>query len=129
MTGDNPCYANLVIDRDTASSSPAEFSRPNLENLRSFRIIHHTVNIIEEIGVKYRRFGVSILNDLNGHYVSSIEAELLKNAENINTRILEEWIGGREGAKPVEWKVLATTLHDIGLQAIAREIRTTLNLN
>ena len=74
-------------------------------------------------------FGINILNDRNGHYVSSLRHQFQRNAEEINREILMEWIGGREGAKPVEWSVLAETLDDIGLRRLASDIRNTLSLN
>ena len=132
VIGDDPCYVNLVIDRSTVSLSPSISStlgRPNLESLSSFRGTDRTINIIEQIGTRYMDFGVSILNDRDCHYVSSLQDQFQRSAEDINRKILVEWIRGRQGAKPVEWSVLATTLHDIGLQRLASDIRRTLNMN
>ena len=132
VIGDDPCYINLVIDRSTATLPPSISStlgRPNLKNLSSFGGTDRTINVIEQIGTRYMDFGVRILNDHSGHYVSSLRDQFLRNAEDINRKILMEWMRGRQGAKLVEWSVLATILHDIGLQCLASDIRRTLNLN
>jgi len=39
----------------------------------------------------------------------------------VNTTILEEWIAGK-GKHPVTWTTLTETLHDTGLNELAREI-------
>ena len=129
VIGDDPCYINLVIDRSSASShAPLRFSRLSLETLISFITSHSTINMIEEIGTKYSEFGICLMNDENGRYVSSLAKEFRANSGDINKKILEDWIGGRRGAKPVEWSVLAETLDEIGLQRLASDIRRTLNL-
>ena len=129
VIGDDPCYVNLVIDRSSASShAPLRFSRLSLETLISFRTSHSTINMIEEIGTKYMEFGICLLNDHSGRYISSLEKDCRAISGDIIRKILEDWIGGRRGAKPVEWSVLAKTLDDIGLQRLASDIRRTLNL-
>ena len=129
VIGDDPCYFNLIIDRGTASLSPSissTLSRPDLVSLSSFRGTDRTINIIEQIGTHYMDFGVNILNDRDGHYVSSLRDQFQRSAEDINRKIFMEWIRGRQGAKPVEWSILATTLHDIGLRHLASDIREKL---
>ena len=45
----------------------------------------------------------------------------LKNAERINTEILQEWLTGR-GKQPVTWATLVDVLRDTELSALARDI-------
>ena len=79
------------------------------------------INIPQEIGIKYRQFGVFLLQDDNGTRVDSIAHKHMNDAEQINKEVLEEWIAGR-GKHPVTWQTLAEVLHGIKLRTLAREI-------
>ena len=80
-----------------------------------------TINIPQEIGIKYNKFGFLLLNDPNGTKVSKIEDKHRGDAERINTEILREWVtvGGK---KPVSWETLITVLRNIELDILASEI-------
>ena len=91
-----------------------------LECIR-FQGKQRTINIPQEIGTNYNRFGMFLLDDPNGTRVNNIERKHREDAERINTEILREWATGRE-KKPVTWETLTKVLHDIELNALASEI-------
>ena len=94
-------------------------SDPTLPKLLNFRTLGaRKVNIASEIGVNYRQFGTLLLNDETGARVNAIERELVRNAEEINCRILSEWLEGK-GIKPVSWNTLVGVLVDIELSQLA----------
>ena len=70
------------------------------------------VNIAEQIGVNYFKFGIFLLEDSNGIIVKALEKEHLKNAEEINMAILQRWLEGK-GVKPVTWSTLVSALQSI----------------
>ena len=80
-----------------------------------------TINIPQDIGLNYYYFGLYLLDDHNGTRVKNIEHKQNRDAERINTEILQEWVSGR-GKKPVAWETLIEVLHDIELGALASEI-------
>eukprot|EP00731_Ephydatia_muelleri_P001003 Em0001g1003a len=68
------------------------------------------VNIAEQIGVNYLKFGIILLKDSSGAIVTALENEHQKNAERINLAILQKWLEGK-GVKPLTWSTLVTALH------------------
>ena len=92
-------------------------SRPTMPELTSFQ----GINIPQEIGTKYTRFGCLLLEDSTGAKVQNIEHKHGKDAERINTEILQEWIKGR-GKEPVSWRTLIEVLRDVELSTLASEI-------
>ena len=80
-----------------------------------------TINIPQEIGPNYYKFGLHLLDDHNGTRVKNIEHKQNRDAERINTEIFQEWVSGK-GKKPVTWETLTEVLHDIELCALASEI-------
>ena len=98
--------------------------RPTLIECIRFRGRERRINIPQEIGVKYREFGLLLLEDHNG---ARIRALALKHnndsndANEINIEIIEEWIAGK-GKHPVTWKTLTQVLRDIELSTLADEI-------
>ena len=44
-----------------------------------------------------------------------------RDAEQINTEILEEWVNGR-GRQPVSWEILTEVLRDVKLGQLASDI-------
>ena len=85
------------------------------------------VNIPVEIGVSYTDFGAQLLDDPTGARVRNIERAKMKDAKDINTEILSEWLNGRE-RQPVTWPALAKVLDDIGKGELAAEIRKVKSL-
>ena len=70
------------------------------------------VNVAVEVGVRYSRFGILLLNDANGAIVQALEMEHRWNAERINMAILQRWLQGM-GVKPVTWSTLVDVLRTI----------------
>ena len=68
-----------------------------------------------------------LLNDPNGMRVRNIEHKHNRDAERINTEILQEWTIGK-GKKPVSWETLIEMLRDIELGALASEIEVTKSI-
>ena len=76
------------------------------------------VNLPREIGAKYFKFGIHLLEDRTGARIGALEKELGKNSEDINCRIFREWLS--EGGS---WSILVSVLEDIGLKKLAKSIR------
>ncbi|KAL5500154.1 hypothetical protein EMCRGX_G011659 [Ephydatia muelleri] len=66
---------------------------PTLPELLFFS--ERRVNIAEQIGANYFKFGIFLLEDSNGAIVTALENEHLKNAERINVAILQKWLEGK----------------------------------
>ena len=124
--GDDPVFINLLIDTGNHYTCTRADIKPNVKNLRCFKGTDRIINIIEEIGTRYKIFGVELLNDGSGNYVEGIIDELHGSFVDINTRIIIEWINGRQNAKSYTWLSLIETLKDIGLTTIAIEVEETL---
>ena len=65
-----------------------------MPELVSFSAENESVNIIEQIGANYYKFGAILLEDHNGAIVSAFENQYAKNAERINTAIFQRWFQG-----------------------------------
>lgn len=79
------------------------------------------INIPQEIGVKYYKFGLFLLEDDTGARIQSIAHQFMNNPEQINMDVLQQWLTGK-GKHPITWKTLTEVLHDIELNTLAREI-------
>ena len=79
------------------------------------------INLPEEIGTKYKTFGILLLEDRTGERVSAIAEKYMNDAEKTTANILEEWTAGK-GKHPVTWKTLTEVLHDTELSVLAGEI-------
>ena len=94
---------------------------PSLIELVRFRGRKRRINIPQEISTKYRQFGILLLEDTNGARVRNMEHKHQRDAEQINTEILEEWVNGR-GRQPVSWEILTEVLRDVKLGQLASDI-------
>jgi len=83
--------------------------------------LKRTINLLAEIGTKYKTFGILLLEDRTGERVSSIAEKCMNDAEKTTANILIEWIAGK-GKHPVTWKTLTEVLHDSELSVLAGEI-------
>eukprot|EP00731_Ephydatia_muelleri_P005630 Em0002g1806a len=72
------------------------------------------VNVIQQIGVNYSKFGILLLNDNNGTIVKALEKQYCQNAEDIIIAIFGKWLEGM-GEKPVAWSTLVATLQKINM--------------
>ena len=86
-----------------------------------FRGRERRINIPREIGVKYREFGLLLLEDHNGARIRALALKHRDDASEINIEIIEEWVAGK-GKHPVTWRTFTEVLHDIELSTLAEEI-------
>ena len=88
-----------------------------------FRGREKRINIPQEIGVKYYKFGLFLLEDDTGTMINSVHIALkhMNDTEQINTEVLQQWITGR-GKHPITWKTLTVVLYDTGLSTLAGDI-------
>ena len=84
----------------------------------------YKLDVPEQVGVGFKKFGTLLLNDGTGAQVTSIEEEFRGNHEKITTRILEEWLKGK--GLSVTWEVLLDTLRACKLNTLADQIQTSL---
>lgn len=93
---------------------------PTLTELMNFGESH--VDVIEEIGNKYHKFGTLLLKDETGSKMGAIEHDE-HTAVAINNRVLTRWIRG-EGRKPTSWATLTTVLDKCKLSKLINVIRS-----
>ena len=83
------------------------------------------IDIIDEVGVKYLKFGILLLEDKTGAHVESLVTKHREDCEKINLDIVRQWLQGR-GAKPVSWRTLTRILKALKLTVLAQDIIDTL---
>ena len=86
-----------------------------------FRGRERRISIPQKVSTKYPQFGILLLEDTNGAKVRNMEHKHQKDAEQINTEILQEWVSGR-GRLPVSWTTLTEVLQDVELSELASDI-------
>ena len=99
----------------------SQVDKPNLMNCVRFQGREKKINIPQEIGVEYYKFGLFLLEDDSGARIQSIAHQYMNNPEQINMEVLRQWLTGK-GKHPITWKTLTEVLHDIELNTLAREI-------
>ena len=82
------------------------------------------MNLAEEIGTHYTKFGVSLLEDATGNRVANIVQAHRDRAEEINCEVFRLWLNGK-GRQPVSWDTLVCVLRDVGLKKLAQHITLT----
>ena len=97
-----------------------DVNTPDLLQLLKFPGKTKSFSIASEVGVKYKQFGIFLLNDGKGAKVDSIAQKHLLDSEQINIEILQLWLAG-EGMD-VSWETLVGVLSDVGLGELATEI-------
>ena len=95
--------------------------RPTLIECIRFCGKKKRINIPQEIGVKFRDFGLLLLEDHNGARICALDHKHMNDSNEINIEIIEEWVTGK-GKHPVTWKTLTEVLRDIELSTLAEEI-------
>lgn len=83
------------------------------------------VKILEEIGARYRDFGMLLLDDELGTLTEYIASVKQNNPAEINRDILSRWVEG-EGKRPVTWSTLIGVLEDIGRVGLAKKFKDNL---
>ena len=99
---------------------------PTLLELLSFDTKRgDNIDIIDEVGDKYLKFGILLLEDKTGAHVRSLVTKHSKDCESINMEIVQEWLQGR-GANP-SWRTLTRILKAVKLTVLAQDIIDTLS--
>jgi len=106
---------------DLKVDSLSNDDQPTLTECIRFQGRERKINIPQEISIKYRDFGILLLDDRTGTRLEALEHEHRCNAELINSKILQEWIAGK-GKHPVSWKTLTEVLRDVELNTLAEDI-------
>ena len=83
------------------------------------------INIVENIGDKYRTFGIFILEDDNGAITDGITTGERGQPDAINHTILTRWLQGT-GRAPQTWNTLVSVLDEVGLRNLASTVRANL---
>ena len=94
-------------------SYPVTEKTPILPELLSLEVPLH-------VAVKYKSFGVFLLDDRAGNRVDVIEHNCRGDAENITTEILREWLNGK--GTEISWKNLIKTLRKCKINFLAAQI-------
>ena len=84
--------------------------KPSLLSLLSFRNEIGHINILQQVGKKYRSFGVLLLNDETGATIKAIASECCGDPEQIILEIVKQWMEGK--GRPVSWDVFIHVLND-----------------
>ena len=79
------------------------------------------LEVIENIGTEYEKFGTFLLKDDKGVLVDAIKHDCLGKTHGITRKILQEWLAGK--GEPVTWACLVKTLHRCKLNTLADEIQ------
>ena len=102
-------------------------SKPTLPELLILKTSSgSSVNIVQEIGLKYLMLGVLLLNDDNGAVTEAITHQHNYDAVAINQAILTRWLLG-QGKQPVTWSTLIGVLRDVGFSELAHVIMKELS--
>ena len=78
------------------------------------------LDVPQEVGANYSKFGIVLLNDLTGCRVRAFKKECQGDAEDVMLRILQEWLEGR--GVPVTWQSLVDTLRKTKLNTFADKV-------
>ena len=108
-------FRHVYSDVADAQSKP-----PTILELIRYKVGESYINIPQRIGTKYQLFGVMLL-EVDYSYIESLERQFMKDAEQINCHILQEWLNGK-GKQPKTWATLSEVLVDAELCTLAEEI-------
>ena len=100
---------------------PLTGDQPTLIEQIRFRGRERRINVPQQIGTNFKKFGILLLEDENGARIQSIVHDCRGNSGQITIKILQEWIAGR-GKLPVSWDTLIEVLRDIDLGTLADDI-------
>ena len=117
----NRIQLNHLSSTVVANCESLELTMINLLNFPCEEEVTKSANIPREVGMKYFDFGTHLLQDPTGAHLRDLEHQLFRNGEEINKRILTEWLSG-EG-RPVTWATLVEVLNIIGMGELAQQIK------
>lgn len=117
------CYIHVekIVSSCTSADAP-----PSLVVLRHFPVKNGLIDIPEQIGTDYEKFGTFLLEDESGNKVKNIKVSERDDPLVITVEILRQWLQGK-GKKPVTWQTLVTCLQDTGLHVLAGKIDDSLS--
>ena len=92
-----------------------------MPELLNFKAGDQSINIPHEIASKYQTFGAQLLQERTLAHIYDLERQYQRNGEEINHRILHEWLEGR-GRKPMTWATLARVLSEIEMGELAAKL-------
>lgn len=84
------------------------------------------LNILQEVGSDYFKFGVIILNEESGVILKTIESDCNHKSECSNRAIAERWLSGHRKYKEITWTALIETLCEIERRTLAIKVRDIL---
>ena len=98
---------------------------PSIHTLLHYDTGDGHINIPQHIGVKYQEFGIMLL-DTDYSYIEVLERQYLRDAVQINSRILQDWLNGK-GKHPKTWATLIEVLVSIELSTLANIIKKKMD--
>ena len=98
---------------------------PGLPELIALQGEHTCINIAEQIGIKWKLVGVSLLQDRSGSIISSIDKQCRGDILDSNMEVLQRWVNGK-GIVDRTWRGLLGVLkiHCISLAQSVEEALT-----
>ena len=118
--------ALLYRDNKFISSCKSADAPPTLDVLQYFHVKNGHIDIAEEIGSDYEKFGTLLLEDKTGNKVKNIRVSEREDLLLIKVEILKQWLQGK-GKEPVTWQTLMTCLRATGLTVLADRIDDSLS--
>ena len=110
---------------DTSLCESAD-NPPTLPTLRHFPVNGRFIDIAEEIGPNFEKFGTLLLEDKNGNKVTMVTMSEHDDPLPITVKILQQWLHGK-GRLPVTWQTLVKCLRDIHLNVLADKMDHSLS--
>ena len=108
------------------SSCKSADNPPTLYTVRHFPMKDTFIDIAEEIGPDYEKFGTLLLEDKNGNKVKIIRMSEHDDPLRITVEILRQWLQ-EKGRMPVTWQTLVKCLQDINLNVLADKMDRSLS--
>ena len=99
---------------------------PTLDILRHFPVTNGHMDLAEEIGADYEKFGTLLLDDKKGNKVKNIEVSEHGDPVDIAVEILRQWLQGK-GRKPVTWQTLVKCLQNSDLNTLVDNMKRSLS--
>ena len=99
---------------------------PALDDLRYFPVKDGHIDIAQEIGTDFEKFGTLLLEDKTGNKVKNIKVSERDDPLLITVEILRQWLQGK-GKEPVTWRTLVTCLRATDLNVLAENIDHSLS--
>ena len=122
----NYCKVSCSMVNPMVSSFTYADAPPALDVLRYFPVKDGHIDIAQEIGTDYEKFGTLLLEDKTGKKVKNIKVSERDDPLLITVEILCQWLHGK-GKEPVTWRTLVTCLRATDLNVLAENIDHSLS--